>query len=120
MKKIIVILILALFIPAVPAQDKGQRKPITFESLAAKCLKQGGSPEECALIETRCKEIGATTAEECNRLSSGLEAFRSKITSGPLGSRPSGDRPLPHSVLCRWRGELEPAGALEPSCAHRS
>ncbi len=70
---------------------------VTFESLIAECIESGGPPEECALAETRCKEMGATTAEECRQLS--LIAFKSvKITSGPPGTRP----PDPHGCKGAW------------------
>ena len=40
----------------------------SFEELEALCLEGGGiSPEQCALMESKCKEAGAATADECNR-----------------------------------------------------
>ncbi len=39
----------------------------SFEALEAFCVEQGVSPEKCVETEAMCKEMGATTPDECSR-----------------------------------------------------
>ncbi len=40
----------------------------SFEAVEAKCLEEGRPPELCTSPEARCKEVGATTPDECYRV----------------------------------------------------
>ncbi len=37
----------------------------SFESLEAFCMEVGGTPEICSSVESKCREVGVTTPDEC-------------------------------------------------------
>ncbi len=56
--------------PSLSEEEMRQERTevMSFEELEAKCLEETRiSPEQCALIEAKCKEAGAATADECDR-----------------------------------------------------
>jgi len=74
-----------------------------FESLTAECIETGGPPDYCASLEAKCREVGATTADECK--ASILEMFKS---SGPVAYIP-GERPPAGPLDCNY-GNIDYSG----------
>jgi len=63
----------------------------SFEALKAFYIETGGLPETWALIESKCKELGATTPDECFRLllvSTSTAYSSAKLKAVPASSLP--------------------------------
>lgn len=79
------------------AMDAGQ----TYADLEAQCLESGGPPEQCALGETRCKALGAKTADECKRINfemfmgAELKAVKQEAESQSIGEAEEPAPPAP-------------------------